>query len=281
MQNKYSYLNSSFKGFVVNFVFSYSLTAVLSSNVSTSEMCLDQALTIHAMMKQKQCPYDLLNAVSGYEGCSAVYKGHVRSKNELHDEPHCVGLNINFHLNDNLSTNIIYFLCNITNCILEVIDFECSLGDKTDEDAYIAPAISVVLSLSCASVGSLLGMGCLIVVQRLRKYKQKLDTTVYTSAVLYQPKNATNIEHITIPNLIEEDYENVEVSIKMIAKAVQVPSYKDDSSSESGSRENIHQYSKLSEQSPKIEKSMLFTNDSDSFLDSHTPLYDEVEPKVC
>ena len=30
-----------------------------------SEMCLDQALTIHAMMKQKQCPYHLLNALSG------------------------------------------------------------------------------------------------------------------------------------------------------------------------------------------------------------------------
>lgn len=67
----------------------------------------------------------------------------------------------------------------------------------------------------------------------------------------------------------------------MIAKAVQVPSYKDDSSSESGSRENIHQYSSLLEQSPEIEKSMLFTNDSDSLLDSHSPLYDEVEPKVC
>lgn len=67
----------------------------------------------------------------------------------------------------------------------------------------------------------------------------------------------------------------------MIAKAVQVPSYKDDSSSESGSRENIHQHSSLLEQSPEIEKSMLFTNDSDSLLDSHSPLYDEVEPKVC
>lgn len=43
----------------------------------------------------------------------------------------------------------------------------------------------------------------------------RLDTAVYTSAILYQPKNATNIEHITIPNLIEEDYENVEVSIKV------------------------------------------------------------------
>ena len=43
----------------------------------------------------------------------------------------------------------------------------------------------------------------------------RLDTTVYTSAVLYQPKNATNSEHVTLPNLIEEDYENVEVSIKV------------------------------------------------------------------
>ena len=30
-----------------------------------SEMCLDQALNIHAMMKQKQCPYHLLHTVSG------------------------------------------------------------------------------------------------------------------------------------------------------------------------------------------------------------------------
>ena len=67
----------------------------------------------------------------------------------------------------------------------------------------------------------------------------------------------------------------------MIAKAVQVPSNKEDSSSESGSRENIHQHSNLLEQSPKKEKSMLFTNGSDSFLDSHIPIYDEVEPKVC
>lgn len=53
------------------------------------------------------------------------------------------------------------------------------------------------------------------VVQNNIFYLIRLDTTVYTSAVLYQPKNATNIENITIPNLIEEDYENVEVSIKV------------------------------------------------------------------
>ena len=28
-------------------------------------MCLEQALTIHAVMKQKECPYSLLNADTG------------------------------------------------------------------------------------------------------------------------------------------------------------------------------------------------------------------------
>ena len=28
-------------------------------------MCLEQALTIHAVMKQKDCPYTLLNADTG------------------------------------------------------------------------------------------------------------------------------------------------------------------------------------------------------------------------
>ena len=37
-----------------------------------------------------------------------------------------------------------------------------------------APATSVVLSLSCAVVGGLLGIGGLVVVQRLMKYKQRL-----------------------------------------------------------------------------------------------------------
>ena len=31
-------------------------------NFLFSEMCLDQALTIHAMLKQEQCPLYLLNA---------------------------------------------------------------------------------------------------------------------------------------------------------------------------------------------------------------------------
>ena len=34
-------------------------------NFLFSEMCLDQALTMHAILRQKQCPYQLLNAVSG------------------------------------------------------------------------------------------------------------------------------------------------------------------------------------------------------------------------
>ena len=34
-------------------------------NFLFSEMCLDQALTIHAMIELKQCPYLLLSTISG------------------------------------------------------------------------------------------------------------------------------------------------------------------------------------------------------------------------
>nr|XP_022296171.1 uncharacterized protein LOC111105953 [Crassostrea virginica] len=248
---KYSVMNLCFKGFVESFIFSYSLiTAVVTLDVFTREMCLDQALTIHAMLKQEQCPYHQLNTFSGSEGCSVVCEGNFTSKNILYDETHCVGFNINFHLNDNISTKLRDFPCDIAKCILEVIDFECSFprnvsytdfnetfsfGDKTDEEEKsTAPAISVVLS--CAFVGSLLGMGGLIVVQRCRKFKQRLDPT----AVSYQPNNGTNGEDVTITHPMEDEYADVEESIMMIAKFVQRPSYKEVSSSESSSREIIY-----------------------------------------
>ncbi|XP_078340452.1 uncharacterized protein LOC111105946 isoform X2 [Crassostrea virginica] len=270
-------------GFAAYVGFMYTLMmAVVSSTAYKSEMCLDQALTIHAMLKQDRCPHHLLNAVSGSEGCSIVCEGHFTSKNKLYDENHCVAFNINFHLNDNLTSKMRDFPCNISKCILEVIDFNCSFsgnvsytdfneihsfGNTRDkEDKCIEPAISVVLSLSCAVIGSFLGMGGLVVVQRLRKYKQRLDPT----AVFYRPNNGTNGEDVEITNPMEAEYADIEESIKMIAKAVQVPSYKEDSSSESRSRENIYHHLSLLEQSPKFGKGVLVTNDNDSIPSSNS-----------
>ena len=56
----------------------------------------------------------------------------------------------------------------------------------------------------------------------------------------------------------------------MIAKAVQVPSYKEDSSSESRSRENIYHHLSLLEQSPKLGKNVLVNNDNDSIPSSQS-----------
>ena len=87
--------------------------------------------------------------IAGTEGCSVVCEGNITLNNKRYDELHCVGFNIEFHLSVNLSTEIRDFPCYISNCILEVIDFECSflrnvsytdfnetlnLGDKTVEE---------------------------------------------------------------------------------------------------------------------------------------------------
>ena len=47
------------------------------------------------------------------------------SKNELYDETHCVAINIRFNLNNDLSTELRDIPCNISKCLLEVIDFDC------------------------------------------------------------------------------------------------------------------------------------------------------------
>lgn len=55
----------------------------------------------------------------------------------------------------------------------------------------------------------------------------------------------------------------------MVAKAIQVPSYKEDSSSETRSRENIYHHLSLTEDSTKTENSAILSNDCipDNFAD--------------
>lgn len=43
---------------------------------------------------------------------------------------HFVAFNISFYLNDTLLTKFIHFRCEIPNCLLEVIAFECTLSGK-------------------------------------------------------------------------------------------------------------------------------------------------------
>nr|XP_022296209.1 uncharacterized protein LOC111105983 [Crassostrea virginica] len=101
------------------------MMAVVSSVVVEREMCLAQALAIHAVMKQEKCPDNLLNVDTVSERCSVLCKGLFITKTILIHERHCVGFNITFNLDYKKSTKFRDFPCGISRCFLEVIDFEC------------------------------------------------------------------------------------------------------------------------------------------------------------
>ena len=68
----------------------------------------------------------IINCIfSDSKRCSVLCNGVFTSKNKLYDETHCVGISIRFNLNNDLSTKFRDFPCNISKCILEVIDFDC------------------------------------------------------------------------------------------------------------------------------------------------------------
>lgn len=68
----------------------------------------------------------IINCIfSDSKRCSVLCNGVFTSKNELYDETHCVAIFIRFNLNNDLSTELRGFPCNISKCLLEVIDFDC------------------------------------------------------------------------------------------------------------------------------------------------------------
>ena len=68
----------------------------------------------------------IINCIfSDSKRCSVLCNGVSITKNELYDETHCVAFNIRFNLNNDLSTELRAFPCKLSNCILEIIDFDC------------------------------------------------------------------------------------------------------------------------------------------------------------
>lgn len=57
--------------------------------------------------------------------CSVLCNGMFTSKNKLYDLRHCVAFNIRFSLDNEYSTQLRGFPCNISKCLLETIYFEC------------------------------------------------------------------------------------------------------------------------------------------------------------
>ncbi|XP_078309949.1 uncharacterized protein LOC111105983 [Crassostrea virginica] len=115
--------NSGFVAYV-GFLYTLMMTVVSSAGFE-SEMCLEQALTILAVLKRdKECP-NLPNADTASKRCSVLCKGRYTTNNELYDEKHCVEFNIRFNLDNEYSTQLKGFPCSIPRCILETINFKC------------------------------------------------------------------------------------------------------------------------------------------------------------
>lgn len=251
------------------------LVTYCQSTTFSSEMCLKKALTIHRSLKAKNCPLRYLEAKTERERCSISCNGTYTIKEP---DPHrkCVGFNIKFKLEETLITYIKVFPCEILNCSLEVVEFDCTFNrshtELTDGEkrSCIDPGTSVVIILSCLVGGSLIGISVFVLVKRLRTYKRKLQPP----PVFYQPNYGDSGDlqgerTVTIGSPLETEYADIEETIRMVAKAIQVPSYKEDSSSETRSRENIYHHLSLTEDSTKTENSAILSNDCipDNFAD--------------
>lgn len=69
----------------------------------------------------------------GFRGCTVRCKAKYTNNNAFSGVKHCVAYNMSFHINGNLTSTLKAFPCNITNCILEVIYFECRFFEGNSE----------------------------------------------------------------------------------------------------------------------------------------------------
>nr|XP_019924679.2 uncharacterized protein LOC105332753 isoform X1 [Crassostrea gigas] len=161
-----------------------------------SEMCLEQTLQIHALLEQKICPYSLLASNAEYEDCSVRCEGiYVTVRNE-YAYHRCVGYTINFNISGMLTSSLRSFLCNLPNCVLEMITFECTfikrdtdiksnkttneendLQKKQNMDVENSSCFGVdtgaVIGFSFAVVGGVLGVLCFFVLVKHLRTRQR------------------------------------------------------------------------------------------------------------
>ncbi|XP_061195274.1 uncharacterized protein LOC133203517 [Saccostrea echinata] len=230
----------------VGAIFCIAMNSVIQvySGQFESTMCLEQSLEIHGKMKNKLCPDSLLSSEQGVENCLFYCKGTYNTLEISTEDLYCVDFVISFNNNGTQSSKLKDRLCEISNCLSK------------------KPVIVISTTLSCFIVGSIVGIGILYVIYRFRNLKNRFDTQMQSS-VFYQSRHSE--EHglsegrIIINPLEETQYADIEDQFRMVAKAIQVPSYKEDSSSSSRSRENIyHHLSGLEDRA----KSVLFSSDS-------------------
>lgn len=76
---------------------------------------------------------------AGSDGCPIICKGHFIFNNTLYNKEHCVKLNIGFKWNNTMSTVLQDVPCEIPNCILEKLAFECMFSANTTNTTNLKP----------------------------------------------------------------------------------------------------------------------------------------------
>ncbi|XP_048743632.2 uncharacterized protein LOC125657038 isoform X1 [Ostrea edulis] len=192
------------------------------------KICLEQALQVHAMMADQNCPLqDLSNRHKGNNTCSMSCKAIYVFNNDLFDKDHCVEYKINFHYNEMKSTQMTDSLCDIKKCIIENITIECwTQGNNPDQlnifehnkengNECLGPGIIAVLIVTCFVVGCLFGIGILRVnYNLLNRHKDNR----FPSPVSYQPSHQERSglpEGRVIINPLEAEYAGIEDNFRV------------------------------------------------------------------
>lgn len=215
-------------------------------------MCLDQTLQIHALLKQRYCPYQLLEYDAGYDGCSVRCEGiYILVRND-YTYNSCVEYTINFNITGMLSSSFKSFSCSMPNCLLEQIAFECTFikndtdikSNKTKNkendlqkqqniDVENISCFGAVIGLSCAVVGGVLGVLCFFVlVKQLRTHQRRFFPSKFIHPHTDDCCPVPMEREVTIAGQAAKG------TITMEDKAIQVFYYKENHSSEPRSKEN-------------------------------------------
>ncbi|XP_065937517.1 uncharacterized protein [Magallana gigas] len=146
----------NFFGIVPNISFTYVLLVLVCYkdfvHSFESEMCMEQALTIHALLKEKMCPYKLLESKQRTIESSVWCKGKYTTNPEY---VACVDYNMNFHINKTLTTKLNDVVCSVEDCILKVIEFDCMFtADEGNISQQAAKDESCIDSSSISSTAS-------------------------------------------------------------------------------------------------------------------------------
>ncbi|XP_062607022.1 uncharacterized protein LOC134268789 [Saccostrea cucullata] len=238
-------------------------------------MCFEDALEIHASLRNKECPTRLLE--EKIQPCSYICYGEYSFGSR---GSRCVGYNISFRMKE-ISTTLKDFQCDINECNVDLVEFTCWINITSDatfdelntilknttttgntvlfstNESCLDKYGAVFLPVGCGLGGLCLGLIITKVILWIRRRKSKVFETQNPSVAFHR----NNQDEIYATADEAQQYSDIEDHLKMLAKAIQVPSYKEDTSS--SSQGTIYHHLNETEDSVNfnIHRSLLFSDE--------------------